>query len=628
MLASIDLVDKAGEEHVRRLVQEIIRFREVREAYEAARLLAEQLKGKRDLEVRYAPHLATLKAASLPLLTDEGAMTVFADFLPVVLGENDVDLVQGLRQRVIGMPMDQRRSFFATIVQQLSAAQVSLTREPLTLANGSIRPPTLGNWVQAIRERLEKGTVVALLESPFITNLPDDEEARVRRLIHVIDLARREATGELVTDELVIRDADGTVRVLSEGEIIPLAGGRKAPTAKIPPPPAASLPRPAPAVPPAPAPVAQPAAPPKPVRPAPVRVQMPSPPVQRVAGPVPSAPMVPKPAAPVEPVSAPVSPIAQTQYSLEDEEEIQKQTERLRDLETEPSADAILDTRMDEFIREQNLSFTDENMRRRFVLTMKTYIKGIRNGVETEEVLARPEKIGGLGYVPATVSAIMAAAEGLIAQRGHHAGVRALVEEAKRQEMPGGIPEVPEVPMPATQMPAPPPVPVVEEAPQPASPLQTGAAPAPERPAPAHVEFTREPEQQSRPFRLTFAAKKPSLADITAPKKKLAGPSEEIRSMTLADFHKFGGTPKDRVQKLYSRFVALGKESFALRMEGIKAWRESPVYRLYLDVGSESLNTAKPVAEVIARRAAQGVETITEEEFHFIADLNRQLQFA
>ena len=109
MLTSIELQSPEARTAVEKLVQEIVRFGEVREAFEAARILAERMKGNRELEKTFAVHLAQLKAAALPLLTDEGALTIFGDFIPVILAHPEIDVLQGLRSKTIGMPEEERR---------------------------------------------------------------------------------------------------------------------------------------------------------------------------------------------------------------------------------------------------------------------------------------------------------------------------------------------------------------------------------------------------------------------------------------------------------------------------------------------------------------------------------------
>lgn len=656
-LANIDLEAPEGQEAVRRIVHDAVRFGEARAAFRAAKIVTEHIKGNAKLERQYAEQIALLKAAALPLLSDEGAVTVFGEYLPVILAQPDVDLIHGLRMKSIGMPEEDLRRFFANVISVMAGAQVALTAAPLALPDGSARPPTLASWTAALRTALDGSNADAVSTGPLVEKLDGEEKQKVLRLTHVLDMAQRLAKGEMQPADIVIREDDGKVKVVSGDSVMPVASATPPAPPATPAQQSISIP---PRISPQPHPEKISAAPaemetknmPAALPPTMAKAPVPVLPIPQPKPPVSQLPSVPRLTPPqATPQVAPQErmqtlppitekgPIAQTQYSLEDEEEIQHQMARLRDIGSEPSADQVLDTKVDQLIREQQLTFDDENLRSRFQMMMETYVKGIRNSVETEEILRRPVKIGGMGYDDAQAHAIMESAKMLIAKRQDHAGVQELVDEARKLEAPEGMPSAPPVPA----APSVPETPLVREerAAIPAShertpiivkqepkttvvpPLPVPAAPQPHRQA---MAFSRNATGRGL-FRRQPKTKRPSVADITGP-KKLSGPTEEIRSMSLEDFRKLGPTPRDRVQKLFGRFVSLQKESFTMRMEGVKAWRTSPVYQLYLALGTESMNTGKSIADVIVSRTSQGKEVLNEEEFHYIADLNRQLQFA
>ncbi|MFA6512250.1 MAG: hypothetical protein WCV86_03960 [Patescibacteria group bacterium] len=612
-LATIDLKTTEGEEAVRRIVHDTVRFGEARAAFRTAQALTVRIKGEGTLERQYAQLLALLKAAALPLLSDEGAVTVFGEYLPYILSQPDIDLIHGLRMRAIGMPEEDLRRFFADVISAMAAAQTALTDVPLQMDDGSARPPTLASWIMVLRIALQDSSAEKVASSPLLEKLTGEDKQKVLRLTHLVAIVEKLAKGEMQPEGIMIREANGSMKVLSEGGAVPVMGTAlpaAAPLQEEPPlPQPEHTEQPAETVP-TPEPTPEPEAPPIPV-------SKPTLPPQAVAS----------PAAPAE-----LGPIAQTQYSLDDEEEIQRHMERLRDIGSEPSADQVLDAKVADLIREQNLQFDDENLKSRFQMMIKTYIKGIRNGVETEEILCRPEKIGGMGYDKEQAHAIMESAKKQIAKRKDDAGVRELVEEARTiEEAPEGMPSAPTIPS-APQVPIVPPI-VMPEKPKIETttqniPTSVPVVPDPQKNAGASIEKRAVTFSQSGGSGLFRRARglKPAVDDIKAP-KKLAGPTEEIRSMSLEDFQKLGPTPRDRVQKLFSRFVSLQKESFALRMEGVSAWRKSPVYQQYLDIGGESMNTSQSIADVIAARVQKGMPTLTTDDFHYIADLNRQLQF-
>ena len=114
----------------------------------------------------------------------------------------------------------------------------------------------------------------------------------------------------------------------------------------------------------------------------------------------------------------------------------------------------------------------------------------------------------------------------------------------------------------------------------------------------------------------------------TAPAPRLIGPVEELGSLTLADFRNLGDNDAaGSVRKIFSKITLLGQESFVKKAEGIKAWRQSPAYQLYLEQGSESLESGRDIREVARARQSKAQPSLTEAEFNAIIDLNKRLRF-
>jgi hypothetical protein len=121
------------------------------------------------------------------------------------------------------------------------------------------------------------------------------------------------------------------------------------------------------------------------------------------------------------------------------------------------------------------------------------------------------------------------------------------------------------------------------------------------------------------------AAARPSVTDIIAP-PRLVGPIEELRRLAVVDFRRLSRDPREANLKIRDKIDLLADRSFAERDRGVKAWQESAVNRLYLDILRLSLE-GKPVPEVIAVREKNGEPTLTKAEFDAIMDLNRKLRF-
>jgi hypothetical protein len=130
-------------------------------------------------------------------------------------------------------------------------------------------------------------------------------------------------------------------------------------------------------------------------------------------------------------------------------------------------------------------------------------------------------------------------------------------------------------------------------------------------------------------------AAKPLMSDVVAkanlaPSKEkavLTGPVQELENMLLSTFRRYGNTASERAQKLLQKINTLEKESVTKKTMGIAAWRKSPVYKLYLDLGASSLIKGQEVSQMIAEQKAAGQEVLTIEEFNAIGDLNKLLRF-
>jgi hypothetical protein len=108
---------------------------------------------------------------------------------------------------------------------------------------------------------------------------------------------------------------------------------------------------------------------------------------------------------------------------------------------------------------------------------------------------------------------------------------------------------------------------------------------------------------------------------------KLVGPIEELREMTIVDFRRLDQNPELAAAKIKEKIRLLEKESITKKISGIKAWQESEVSNLYLEISRESLGEGKPVGQVISSRLSSGKPTLTEIEYRAVMSLNRFLRY-
>lgn len=327
--------------------------------------------------------------------------------------------------------------------------------------------------------------------------------------------------------------------------------------------------------------------------------------------PVPSAPAFAPTVVPQKPIAA-KSTAAYFLYP-EDEEEIRQHAERIEALEAQPAVD--LDAVIRKLTTQFNLSFGDPQLQARFRKTVEARLRDIRDDLETMDVLTRSTKVGGLALDPAVAERIM----------------ETIGPEAERIH---GL-KRPEPPRPAAQRVGPP-IPKPQPL-RPAAPIAAGPLPVP--PAPAKPTWAVPPAPRPvppppppAPKPMTPKIERPAVApdrrvveDIRRP-VRLVGPVDELKQMTLEEFRRLG-PPSTATKKVKEKIAALAEESFGKAVEGIKGWRESGVYREYLAIGRESLETAKPIAEVVVAKQARGEQMLSKEEFLAVLQLNKELRF-
>lgn len=337
--------------------------------------------------------------------------------------------------------------------------------------------------------------------------------------------------------------------------------------------------------------------------------------------------------------SRPVGAMAPTQaYSEEDAAEIRNSADRLRQFQSaapladfEQTAIAIL--------AEQHLAFPDELMSRRAVAIVKARLKGIRDTAATKDMLARAPKVGGLGLDPDMAEQVALRIDREAVQMKDRGMVRAPVPD-----LPPPPPRIPAAaiqhptPMPPLQKILPPtevnispvPLPNFTEAPRASQPIKRPAdipsPPSMESPKSSPTPRTSIPSAISRPVIQRGRSEGPKMSDVSQPAQVL-GPAEEMRTLTLTQFRRLGQGAGDSTRHLLAKFHNLQKESFTLWAEAIASWRQSEVYRIYLDMGRQSLDSGIPITQVVQQRAQANQPYLSEHEFSVVADLNRQLQY-
>jgi len=109
---------------------------------------------------------------------------------------------------------------------------------------------------------------------------------------------------------------------------------------------------------------------------------------------------------------------------------------------------------------------------------------------------------------------------------------------------------------------------------------------------------------------------------------KTLTPIDELATITLKKFRYLGSTAAERVQKIKEKIDLLAEYGYSKRLQGINAWRHSPLNSIYLKIGQLSIDNGQPAEQILVEAAQQGKEdTLTIDEFKAILNLNKQLRF-
>lgn len=316
-------------------------------------------------------------------------------------------------------------------------------------------------------------------------------------------------------------------------------------------------------------------------------------------------------------------------FSPDDEEEIRKLIKEVNVPETPKPED--VKEKVTKAFDELQINFGSEFLSERFKKIIEIYLKGIRNKMETKAALQKPFEQGGLSFDDESVGKILEVLDRYKADKGEakigqprkivlpedslnmaglkNSGMRdvdydfgALVarkadndkkEEKKKEEQvkKEEIKIVPEV-----------------------KNLES--------------KIAAKPGVDIPPVRFSEAPGKIKMHDIRVPKPKIMTPIDELKYLDLVNFRRLSRESLLKAKdKIREKIRLLGEESYDKRIEGVKAWRTSPVNKLYLQIGEESISKNEPIDVIIEERKARGDEYLTNIELEAVMDLNKELRF-
>lgn len=549
-----------------------------------------------------------LKVLAIPILATTEIVTLFKGNLTPVLEFNVGDR---LKRRLVSLPTEEQDELKRNIL-------AALELNSQTFVSGAVQSP--GQWIELFNQR--RGTLAELLKTlPAYAALSPENQLKVERLLKLVQQVSVSSTlPEGIEDEVLIRDETGQFRVLREGRFVEVSADS-----------AETLPAlhqdstgPTPGPMAQPVPVRPPAAPP--VAPSPIKLV-----IEKTAVPLAIKPQLEAPI-PQPPTAGGLKPVADFYFHREDEEEINRFRTKMAAAEVpdKVNLELIAAALVDQF----KLTFPDEALKGRFISIIVTRLKDVRDLIETKNMLLRPPTVGGVGLPDSLVMPILSQVEEEIL-RLHKSPPPSLAEPEKKP-----TPAQPAVPaLPVVEKPAAPPVKPVAPPPIQTPPKALPPSPPPQPIEPEKKPIPAQPIVQTRPVpippRPTAAAPivkrpveavRPNMSDIRPP-VKVFGPVEELKNLAPEDYRRLGKTLAEANEKILEKLDLLEEDSYLKRAEGVKAWKKNLVSKLYLEIGRESMERNMAISDIIRQRQAGGQSTLTEEEFHAVADLNKRMNF-
>jgi hypothetical protein len=287
---------------------------------------------------------------------------------------------------------------------------------------------------------------------------------------------------------------------------------------------------------------------------------------------------------------------------------------------------------------------------------LKTYLRGVRPKLEVKTLMLKPVTEGGLGFIASTIDQLLSAADtakGTLdklsaparkVDTGTINKINALQKLSARyettydltklldtkHELSSGIDfsheiAAPKAPVVKKLTPVAAPASVKAKLPDlsipkiPAAPVVKKIEPIKSKPV---VVSPAPPTVKEAPRNV---GAKPKIEDIK--QVKIMNPIDELKFMDLVNFRRLGANPEEVTQKISQRVKLMKAEDYEKGLAAITAWRQSPVYKLYLKIVTLSASRNLVIADMITELNNQHQDCLSLAEIDAIIALNKSLRF-
>lgn len=358
-------------------------------------------------------------------------------------------------------------------------------------------------------------------------------------------------------------------------------------------------------------------------------------------------------------------------FSTEDEKEVKGLAKKMEGYGMGVPVEKSLEEKIAEIFNKAQINFGSEALASRFKNILKIYLRGIRDKIETKQTLMKPIEAGGLGFDEDSARNILAIAGGSttgLAERliTFNQPKRIAVPEdiIKEDKISAAVPpnnsldelrksgvrdvgydfssfknkKENEIKL-DTAHELMPPTPVVKEIKE----VKKQAWPTVKSEQPflkpdkvienknnnffaRSLDKAESPEPRFKPemFIEKDSQGKIKMEDIKF-KPKVMGPIDELRYMDLINFRRLGLDSFQATAVIKNKINLF--DGYQERQEGVAAWRRSPLNKLYLEMGGESISKNQSIDVIIEERKTAGKDYLKPSEFEAIIRLNKELRF-
>jgi glycerol-3-phosphate cytidylyltransferase-like family protein len=300
-----------------------------------------------------------------------------------------------------------------------------------------------------------------------------------------------------------------------------------------------------------------------------------------------------------------------------------------------------------EIIKILNLKFVDEDKKNKFISTLEKYLRGIKSRYSVREIFTTNKDSGGFGLADKMVDNIFMIAQKIREKENQEIKNNFKIEDdvlSRINKLGHGkiSSKIEPLMLPAEDF--------SYELPSPDRELSEESSELPvivpkkeksiiekkELPIIKEETIKKMTESFSVPKKEINTAQKNSNISFNKNGKvqmtdvrriKITGPIDELKYMDLVNFRRLSSNPTEAFKRIAQKLRVLEEIDYGKMLEGIKAWRQSPVNKLYLKIFFRASNEAIDINQVIEDLKTSGQDYLTKEEIEALIKFNKGLVF-